>query len=259
MTAGAGLATHHTRVEAWECDFNGHWNTAHYCRAFQAASEGAFALTGRAPQPHRARHLRFHAELRGGEAVTVRSFRFEGQAAAVHCLLDETGRIAATALDALDTEDPDLPPLPETLLALALPRGLPEEPASLPPEPPAVVHLGALSPADITPDGRLSFAAAVRLLAVTSHHHAVGMGFARAFTDGAGIARMLVEMRHVPLGPAAAGQFLRGESLYLGRQGKSFLTAHVLSGPQPLARFDLCSLAVDRATRRAAALPAFLP
>jgi acyl-CoA thioesterase FadM len=43
----AGRATFHTRVESWECDFNGHWNTRYYGRAFQAAAEVAAALDGR--------------------------------------------------------------------------------------------------------------------------------------------------------------------------------------------------------------------
>jgi acyl-CoA thioesterase FadM len=87
------------------------------------------------------------------------------------------------------------------------------------------------------------------------------MGFTRAFSEAAQIGRMLVEMRHVPLGPAAPGKFLRADSHFLGRSGKSFLTAHVLRDHegQAVARFDLCSLAVDLTTRRATALPDFLP
>jgi hypothetical protein len=27
-----GVPTLHTRVESWECDFNGHWNTRHYAQ-----------------------------------------------------------------------------------------------------------------------------------------------------------------------------------------------------------------------------------
>lgn len=40
------METFHTRVVAWECDVNGHWNTRFHGLAFQSAAEVLAALTG---------------------------------------------------------------------------------------------------------------------------------------------------------------------------------------------------------------------
>ena len=99
-----GVPTLHTRVESWECDFNGHWNTRYYARSIEAATAVAAALAGHAATDgsrRLTRHMRFHSELRSGDAVEVRSFRTTdetGAAAIAHAVI-EGGRIAATALD----------------------------------------------------------------------------------------------------------------------------------------------------------------
>ena len=70
-----GIATLNTRVESWECDFNGHWNARFYGRSFQLAAETIPQPTGiDAPQAP-TRYMRFHGELFPDASVEVRSAR----------------------------------------------------------------------------------------------------------------------------------------------------------------------------------------
>ncbi|MBF9032668.1 hypothetical protein HKCCE2091_00300 [Rhodobacterales bacterium HKCCE2091] len=263
-----GTPTFHTRVDAWQCDFNGHWNTTCYCRAVQSAAEVAAALGGRsgpgaAVVP--ARHMRFHRELRSGEAVEVRSFALateDGTPATAH-VVRGGGRIAATAFDTGSVLNPGLPALPDVLRAQVLPRGL-SDPAADPwtddPERDLVLELGAVRPGDVMPDGSLHYESLVRWLAVSSHHHGTRLGFTPDLADTEGIGRMLVEMRFARHGACAAGTFVRSRSRMVRAEGKSYTTRHLLltHAGDRLAEFDIALLAVDLRTRKATALPSFV-
>src|SRR5690349_20111893 len=103
-TSTIGIATHHTRVESWECDFNHHWNAGYYWRSFQLAAERVVTLDGSENPGAMAittRNVRFHRELFVGAAVEVRSATIgtgDHKGAVVHLLFSK-GAIAAIALD----------------------------------------------------------------------------------------------------------------------------------------------------------------
>lgn len=262
----SGRTTFHTRADAWECDFNGHWNTKYYCRSVQAAAEVAASLSGQPGLAVPPRLMRFHSELRAGDPVVIHSCNLratDGADRIAHILTSED-KIAATALDDGCARNPDLPDLPETLISKVQPRGLPVS-AMVPwteiePRQDQVVELGPVEEGETYPDGRLHYLPLASRLAIASHHHAMGIGYTMGFTARTGIGRMLVEMRSTPLGPAPVGTFLRGVSRIVSAEGKAYRTAHRIEthAGTYVAMFELAMLAVDMTTRRATQLPDFV-
>ncbi|WP_417207684.1 thioesterase family protein [Antarctobacter sp.] len=266
MHQANGRPTFHGRVESWECDFNGHWNTRFYCRSFQTAAEVAAALDGR---PNRdevvvtGRHMRFHRELLCNEAFAIGSFvqNVAGTAVTVHHL-HRHGQMLATSVDDGLPPNATLPPLPGALAARVGPRGLTGLADAWRPDPEAgdVIELGPVRHDEVAKDGTLEFNAAIARLGPVSHHVLAGLGFTHEFTVKTGIGRMLVELRYRRLGPCGPQDFLRGSGRLVASGGKSFVTANLLSTHRgtPVALFETCLLAVDLGTRRATEVPAFV-
>lgn len=268
MDLQSGTPTLHCRAEAWECDFNGHWNTRYYCKAFQTAASVVRMLAGDTsatlpPLAHR--QLRFHAELHSGDAITVRSFHIpdaDAGALTAHYMF-RYDRIVATAVDFGGPENRHLTHLSAADAALALPRGITGEVTA--PWTPDVNQdfLYELGPADESEqqsDGTLPFWISVARMSHASHHHDLRVGFTLELMKDQAIGRMLVEMRYTPLGPCETGAFLRCASRMTSAKGKAFAAAHMLYTHRgtPVAMFELCTLSVDMKSRRAMDLPAFV-
>lgn len=262
-----GCVSNITRVETWECDHNGHWNTRFYTRAFQYASETVALLDGNGnPGVATAglRHVRFHRELLCGDPVRVRSAAIQGgrwDGAIVHWL-DSDGVLSATALDMPGRVNRHLPQIPEEAAASALPRGLVHE---APLAKSAVVAgrcapLGTVRPGDCDHTGALTFDRLFRYVSYASYDHHVSLGYSPQFIVRNGVGRMVVEMRTTWLGQALAGMGIRSNSWLVRAQGKSFSTAHHLEtlDGTPVALVELCLVAVDMQSRRATHVPDFL-
>ncbi|ALJ21131.1 thioesterase family protein [Microbacterium sp. No. 7] len=257
-----GVSTHHSRVESWECDFNGHWNTRFYVRAFQCASELVAAGEG---VPQRQWHLRFHGELRSGAAVEVRSARVAGgehDGEIVHLLLTE-GRLSATALErGSDGRGVRLPSADADVVAPAFPRSL----VAPPPLPwtraaaDLVAHVGTVRPAHTDHTGALLFEEVIRAIAHAVHHQVVSWGYTVEFSERTGVGRMLAEMRLTWLGPCRAGDALRVASRLTDVAEKSFQTAHCVQRADgtPVVLAEQRVLAVDLHARRATSVPGFV-
>lgn len=264
----AGIPTFHLRAEAWECDFNGHWNTRYYCRAFQTAAEVAAMLDGNTDRDSlvvEQRQLRFHAELHGGDPVTIRSFDLadKGRTALTAHYMFCNGKVAATALDRGLPHNRHLTALGAADAALALPRGL-TGPATKTwepePERDFLFELGPVRPWELHSDGNMQFWSGVARMSHASHHHDLGIGFTLERMKETGVGRMLAELRYTRLGPCSEGDFLRAASRMTRAAGKAFTTAHFLYTQRgaPVAMLDLCTLAVNMKTRRAIELPGFV-
>ncbi|MFT3721688.1 thioesterase family protein [Pseudorhodoferax sp.] len=263
----AGYVSNITRAETWECDYNGHWNTRFYTRAFQYASETVALLDGKGnpgTATIRSRHIRFHRELLSGDPVLVRSVAVQGgrwNGAVVH-LLESDGTLSATALDMPGCASQHLPQVHEQALAHALPRGLLDD------APLAQgttidgrrANLGILRPGAYDHTGALMFDELFRYLGYASYDHHVSLSYSPQFTAQSGVGRMVVEMRATWLGQAPAGRGLRSNSWLMHAQSKSFATAHYLETLEgaPIALIELCLVAVDMASRRATRVPDFL-
>jgi len=275
MTASAerallktGMPTLHTRCEAWECDYNGHWNTRYYCRSFEAAGRVAAALADNDAQDSAGasrRHLRFHRELKSGDPVTICSFAIldAPEAPLTAHYMFRYDKVVATALDYVLARNARLPALPAAEAMQALPRGLagPRAEVSEPGSPHNFVYeLGPVRADELYADGAMQFWHAVSRMSPAAHHHDLGIGFTMELIQDRGIGRMLAEIRYTWLGPCTERDFLRAASRLTSAKGKAFTAAHYLYTHEgaPVAMFELCTLAVDMNTRRAIQLPEFV-
>lgn len=266
-TIHIGYVSHITRAETWECDFNDHWNTRFYTRAFQCAAEAVALLDGRGnpgAAAVRSRHMRFHHELMAGDAVLVRSVAIQGgrwNGAVVHCL-ESAGRLSATALDMPGCGSEHLPQVPEEAVAHALPRGLLHDapPAGQAPADARRANMGILRPHSYDHTGALMFDEMFRYISHAAYDHQFSLGFTPEFTARTGVGRMVVELRITLHGDAPAGTGVRSSAWLASAQGKSFSTAHQLEtlNGDPIAMAEFCLVAVDMRTRSATLIPDFL-
>jgi acyl-CoA thioesterase FadM len=265
-----GQATYHARIENWEIDFNGHWNTRFYARSFQLAAETAASL-GEGENPGvaliRSRLIRFYHELFPGSAVEVRSVTVDGgqyDGAVVHLMYSEE-RIAATSLDQPGIGSALLPKVPADELRFAFPRGL-DGAVPLPwkenvdPSQTVTAEVGTIRPYETDHTGKLLFDELVRRCAHASHDHLLRMGLSPEFTKNTGVGRMLAEMRATLLDHCTPGQQLRVSSRLIAAFEKSFTTAHYVQTRtgSPVALIELCALAVDMNTRKTTQVPEIL-
>jgi len=262
-----GVPTLHTRCEAWECDYNGHWNTRYYCRSFEAAGRVAAALADNDGQggTRAPRHLRFHRELKSGDPVTICSFAIldAPEAPLTAHYMFRYDMVVATALDYGLPWNERLPALPAAEAMQALPRGLTGSRAEASePDPPRdfVYELGPVRADELYADGAMQFWHAVVRMSPAAHHHDLGIGFTLELIQDRGIGRMLAEIRYTWLGPCTEHDFLRAASRLTSAKGKAFTAAHYLYTREgaPIAMFEVCTLAVDMNTRRAIQLPDFM-
>jgi acyl-CoA thioesterase FadM len=268
-----GYVSNITRVETWECDYNGHWNTRFYTRAFQCAAEtfsmgdGKVIGSGSAGASIiRSRHIRFHQELHSGDPVLVRSAAILGgfwNGAIVH-VLESEGTLSATALD-VPANTPSfaeqhLSQVSESVVAYALPRGLVDNSPLVAPSHARRANLGILRPSSYDHTGALMIDELFRYIGYATYDHHGHLGYTPQFTTQTGLTRMVVEMRATWLGHAPAGAVLCSLSWLLQVEGKSFATAHLLQtqDDRPVALIELCLVSVDMKTRRAVQVPDFL-
>lgn len=261
-----GLASLHSRVESWECDFNDHWNARFHVRAFQLAAETLPHLPGLAelpPGPALTRTLRFHRELFAGAAVEIRSARIAGgpfAGALVH-LLSSGGRLASTALDTGGMQVSGLPEVPGERVRLAHPRALAGPFAEVPDgAETSISETGPVRPADLDHRGALLAEDIIRRTSLATHRHVAALGLTERYTEETGISRMAVESRFRILGDAPAGIPLRVRTRIAHRGVKSFRVAHGLEthAGSPLAAVEHNLVTVDLRTRKAVPLPDFL-
>lgn len=257
-----GDATHVTRVEAWECDFNGHWNARFYGRGFQAALENiAFRSTGRNPggKALSRRLIRFHDELLSGELARVDSWRVTSGVFAgsiLHKMSGGGGRLAATALDVVTFPVAGLPEITDA--TGALPRSVPFDAL---PERPTIGARHDLDPiraGELDAFGALIYEDVVRRCGVATHAVLDGLGFDRRLTEESRISRMAVEQAIWRLGDLPARQPTRVITRVHALRSKAFSLSQRLEGMDgsPVAAIETCIVAVNLDTRRAAELPA---
>ena len=264
---GIGIPTLHSRVESWECDFNGHWNARFYARGFQQAAETLPALPGiseTATALPRTRFLRFHRELFAGAAVEIRSTLVAGGTfdGTVAHLLHSGGKLAATALDIGGAQVRGLTATSADELKLALPRGLGGRPDTRWTEGPgtSLCETGPIRPTEIDHRGALLFEELIRRVAYATHNHVSALGLNDAYLKETGISRMAAEAQVTRLGTCPAGTALRVRARITGLAAKSFIIAHQVESHAgaPVAYVEYNLLTVNLNSRRVVELPEFL-
>jgi acyl-CoA thioester hydrolase len=264
------VETHRSFINTWECDDNAHMNVQFYFKRFDEASRFLAAMDGKGtsgPLPG-TRHVRYHSELHAGGIARIRSGvvadgRFAGHA--VHILENiETGRIAATALEAPSGLAVPAHRVPETEIEPALPRGLEPGPSVPMPVSEVLARGGLISNRSIVQPGQCD--AAGELLA-QNYVARLSDGAAHVWeTAGVGIARLralnygrvALEMKLTHHRPVRAGEALLLHSRGIPSRGKTMGLHHEmirLSDGAPVLTADVVAVILDLATRRSVVPP----
>jgi acyl-CoA thioesterase FadM len=260
-----GTPTYYTRVEAWECDHNQHWNVRQYMRVFQQADFVTADICGADPIAGPiAQHTRYHRELVQTAPVEIRSAilgdgAFAG--AVVH-LLSSEGRLAATALTQTGHARSGLPLVSAADVALALPRGISGEmhkPATAP-KGRHIYEQGIVQPRETDHTGALGIDWLMGRIAAASNDFLAGLGFTPTFVRDSKISRMGVETKITVFAPIPVGTRLQSVVGISHVGSKNMILAHHFFSPggTPLAQVDQSLVTVDMTTRRATELPEFL-
>ena len=264
-----GVPTFHTRVEAWECDHNQHWNVRQYMRVFRLAGHVARDIAGAPTAMPFSQLSRFHRELVQTSPVEVRSAVLsDGPLAGflVH-LLCSGGRLSATAIEgpALAV-DPScgLPFVRADQVAAALPRGL-EGGAHVPrttglPGGFKIIEHGLVQPRELDHLGWLTVDFLMSRIAAATNDRLSQLGFTPDFVRETGISRMGVESRVSILAPIPLGTRLRSVAGVVKAEGKNIVIRHGFfrNDGAEVAASDQSLVTVDMSTRRSCPLPDFL-
>lgn len=260
-----GLAeTHRSFVNTWECDENDHLNVQFYMRRFDEAAR-FFAMSRGETHDQglpASRHIRYHAELRGGEATAVRSGSLGAGANAGHVvhLLEcpDTGRLHATAVDT-HAARPDGRGEPVEFPDAARPRSLADGPEPLVGRS-AILAAGGLvshrrivQPGDCDARGRLLAQHYIGAASDGAPHVWGHAGLSSGWLIEHGYGRVAVEMKATFVSDARAGDAVElvSASRFVGRTIRLHHELTRLADGAGLARIDVVGLIIDLSSRRA--------
>lgn len=259
-----GVPTFHSRVEAWECDHNQHWNIRNYLRCFQQADAVAADLCG-----HQGilgacltQHTRFHRELFQMSPVLVRSAVLaDGPlAGAVVHILSTSGTLSATCVTQANGVGHGLPQVASADVTLALPRGLDSEP--LVPDLTGAfegerIEHGFVQPDQVDHTGMLQPDGLLRRIAIASNCLLSGLGFTPEFTRERKISRMGVELKITRFVPCTVGMRLTSTARIATVARSSIVVHHRICDARgdEVAAADQSLVFVDMTTRRATRVP----
>lgn len=263
-----GVPTYHTRVEAWECDHNEHWNVRHYMRCFRQAGFVVADMASAAPLAGSAvtQHTRFHRELLQTAPVEVRSAVLsDGDlAGAIVHVLSSDGRLSATALEQPGHGADALPRVRADEVALALPRGIDGQPhealAPTIPEGTKVMEHGLVQPGELDHAGSLAFELLMGRMAAASSDLLTRLGFTPEYGRTHGLSRMGVETKVTRFGAIPAGTRLCSvvRIASVGRKNVVLRHGFFRPGGTEIVAADQSLVVTDMKTRRATEVPAFL-
>ena len=264
-------------VNLWECDENDHMNVQFYYAKFQDAAT-LFALCHGLENklgPMINRHVRYHAELRGGAQLQITSSIIAsfGEMAApglgcfVQHVMRETtsGRIAATSLDWHE----GVPPLDNANICddvdpAVLPRGL-KLAADLtskqsPTEPEMIIARGILHPNLCDAEMVARNQAYIGAVSDAASHAWDQVGLSAQWLEDQGYGRVAVEMRLHILSPMKAGTAYQMQLSYTGLQTRAFTKRYdffdIRDGTH-LAFLEAAAMILNHTTRKSEPLPDF--
>jgi acyl-CoA thioester hydrolase len=262
-------------VGAWQCDSNGHWNARYYCNQFDLAARVAANLGGAAMSapPPVWRHLRFHAELLGGDIFRIETGRIvDGTHAGslVHMMYHAgVGKLIATALDApCDAgQQAAVAPVSGQQAQAALPRSVANEQAPVI-DRQQMLDSGAfvtgrywVQPVHCTPDKTLSELELAGIFADAAGHVWDRAGAGVVWLRENGLGRAAVEFRIERQAQARLGDLLVLMSRVGPVQGKAIRLQHQLyrlPDHEPIAGAEVVAMLIDMGTRRSVPMPDFL-
>ncbi|WP_422375292.1 thioesterase family protein [Roseibium sp.] len=266
-------------VNRWECDENDHLNVQFYFSRFEEADRQFRLLSGLSETlvgARRVRHVRFHAELRTGDLITVHSsIAFDGphMLTVIHELRDgASGELAATALDGYEPSANSAKTLRQRFKAFqtsmideAAPRGIPAGPANaratianLEAKGAQIAYRGTVLPRDVGVDGRADDRFALACCTDGVAHVWQRTPMTHAYLTENGLGRVAVEMKLTWATPLKSGDTMIVLSGFTGVSAKTFAMRHHLFESRTsrlVATLDVIALTMDLERRLAVELP----
>ncbi|WP_208977768.1 thioesterase family protein [Labrenzia sp. 011] len=241
-------------------------------RQFRLASGLSETLVG----ARRVRHVRYHAELRTGDLITVHScVAFDGphMLTVVHEMRNAgTGILAATALDGYEPSANSAKTLRQrfkdfqcTMLAEATPRGIQTGPSGLratlsglTAKGAAICYRGTVLPRDIGVDGKADDQYALSCCTDGVAHVWQRTPMTHAYLNEKGYGRVAAEMKLTWVTPLKTGDTVAIATGFTGVGAKIFTMRHHLFESRTgrlAATLDVVALTMDLSTRTAVELP----
>jgi acyl-CoA thioester hydrolase len=272
-------ATLFSFVNRWECDENDHLNVQFYFDRFEEADRQFRLMTGLSETlvgARRVRHVRFHAEMRTGDLITVQSsIAFDGphMLTVVHEMRDgATGNLTATALDGYEPSANSVKTLRQrfkdfqtSMIVEAAPRGIQAAPASnrttiagLESNGARIVFRGTVLPRDIGTDGKADDRFALSCCTDGVAHVWERTPMTKAYLSENGYGRVAVEMKLTWSTPLKTGDALVVVSGFTGVSPKTFSMRHHLFESRTnrlAATLDVVALTMDLTKRTSVDLP----
>ncbi|GAB4576800.1 MAG: thioesterase family protein [Roseibium sp.] len=272
-------ATLFSFVNRWECDENDHLNVQFYFDRFEEADRQFRLLSGLSETlvgARRVRHVRFHAEMRTGDLITVHSsIAFDGphMLTVVHEMRDgASGKLTATALDGYEPSANSVKTLRQrfkdfqtSMIAEAAPRGIQAAPASqrttisgLESKGAGIIFRGTVLPRDIGTDGKADDRFALSCCTDGVAHVWERTPMTKAYLNENGYGRVAVEMKLTWATPLKTGDALVVVSGFTSVSPKTFSMRHHLFESRTsrlAATLDVVALTMDLTARSAVDLP----
>ena len=248
-----GTLTVLTAVNTWECDENDHMNVQFYAQKFDTA----LAAMGQEIGTQRFRLLRYHRELRAGEAIRVLSQPVtlaDGRNALCHRMdVTDDGALSATALDIGLGAGGPLPP------ESALPRGGIDDAENLEADDGAeITYRGIIAAADLTPQGRISSKALVGCFSDAAPAAWTLAGMSTTWLKARNLGRVAMEMSLSFGTPPQAGDTVTVHTSMVSRAEKTKTYRHRMTNDRTGAVVVVgraTSLAISYDDRRAIVIP----
>lgn len=268
------LCSLQTFVNLWECDENDHMNVQFYYSKFDDAALIFQALSGLDGEvrARAMRHVRYHAELRGGEQVAVHSSFVSSDESGTlvqHIMIEtQSGRLAATALDHYheqvkgqyeDVKEPLDPrvvsrsllhPLQETNVTRAM-----REDQGI-----AALSRGVVRADHCGKNGLARDQAYISCISDAATHAWALVGLSSGWLKERGFGRVAVEMRLTVLHPLELGDLFELRTSFLAVRSKSFSKRYDIFN---LKTGKLCAvnestvMILNHSTRRSEPIPDF--
>lgn len=268
------LRTLQTFVNTWECDENDHMNVQFYYSKFDDAALVFQTLLGLDEQlgPRARRHVRYHAELRGGEQVAIQSSLVSSDDSGTvlqHIMIEtHSGRLAATAIDYYSEQTVgEFSDVTEPLDPRAVSRSLlhvlkdtditrqEREEQGFP-----VTSRGVVRAEHCGKDGVARDQAYISCVSDAASHAWELVGLSGGWLGERGFGRVAVEMRLSVFEPLMLGDVFELRTSFIASRSKSFSKRYDifnLKTGKLCAVNEATAMILNHTTRKSEAIPSF--
>ena len=261
-------------VNLWECDENDHMNVQFYYAKFDDAGLVFLALSGLDGElgTHRMRHVRYHAEMRGGAQISIHSSLVSSSKDGTliqHIMTDsQTGTLTATALDHYPQETKGdykryQHAMDPRAQSCSLTHEFDDRPITLAmreEQGVAAPLRGVVGSVYCDQNGETRDQAYIAFVSDAASHVWDLVGLGTGWLDERGFGRVAVEMRLSIRQPLQLGDLFELRTSFIGLRSKSFSKRYDifnLKTGELSASVEATAMILNHETRRSEALPDF--